>query len=531
MGINKVAFFFLCPLSVCGQVDRYFVSFKDKGHTPYSVSAPEKFLSSKSIARRARENFAVLEEDLPVDTAYVRQVRATGTQVFFTSRWFNGVLVQTDASTASRITTLPFVAGVELVAHGSRLLNGRQSSKSKFQKASAVLASNQMQLRQIGVDAMQAAGYHGQGVDVAVFDAGFVGVNQQSAFQSLFTEGRIRSTYNFVKNITDVFSDDDHGTEVLSLMAANGNNYLGGADQANYYLYETEDVATEYRVEEYNWAFAAEKADSAGVDVINSSLGYNTFDDPTMNYTWASLNGEIAISSQAARKAVLRGMLVVNSAGNEGGNSWRYVDVPADAAGVLACGSVDETGARSFFSSVGPTADGRIKPDVAATGSGAVVVMSSGVVGTNNGTSFSSPLIASLAAGLRQALPQSSSREIYFRIVNSGSQADHPDNLLGYGIPNFALALAWLDFNDEFVLYPNPIGVDPLKMLFKNVMDQKLTIIVRDLSGRELATIVDTLTWDNNPYTLDLSALAAGVYFVTVTTPTASKTQKIVRIN
>ncbi len=531
MAISKIAvFILLMPIYAFSQ-NRYFVSFKDKANSPYSISNPLQFLSQKSIDRRNRENFVTTEEDLPVNTVYINQVKSTGASVFFSSRWFNGVLVQTDPTVANTILNLSFVSSVELVAPGDKL-SGRQKASHKFEQAkSASVQQNQTQLQMIGVDKMQAAGFHGEGIDVAVFDAGFIGVNTLPAFQTLYLEGRLKSTFNFVKNSADVYSDYWHGTEVLSIMAGNSSTYLGGIYKANYYLYETEDWSTEFRVEEYNWAFAAERADSAGVDVINSSLGYNTFDDPSMNYTYQNLDGKTAISSQAARKAVLRGILVVNSAGNDGDDSWQYIDVPADAEGVLASAAVDYSAVRSPFSSIGPTSDGRIKPDIAAVGSSAVVITTSGVVSTDDGTSFSSPLIACLAAGLRQSLPNSTSQEIYYRITKSGSQATHPDDFLGYGIPNFTSAYNLLNFEDEYELYPNPVTNGQLNIIFKNIQGQAINILVYNLTGQLLLNITDSITWSNNPYPVDFSLFSSGIFFVKVQTPTSIKTQKIVRIN
>jgi hypothetical protein len=519
------------PLSLFCQ-DRYFVSFKDKINTPYSISNPLQFLSQKSIDRRAKENFAISPEDLPVDPAYVAQVKATGASVFFTSRWFNGVLIQADKPTATLVSNLSFVSTVELVAPGTKLLGGRKSRINKLERAiSANALQNHLQLEMIGIDKMQDAGYHGEGIDVAVFDAGFIGVNTLAAFQPIFAEGRMKSAFNFVNNSTDVYSAADHGTEVLSVIAGNiSNTYLGAAYKANFFLYQTEDAYSEYRIEEYNWLFAAERADSAGVYVINSSLGYNTFDDPTMDYTYEDLDGKTSVVSRAASRAFERGIVVINSAGNEGDNSWQYIDVPADTEGVIACGAVDNSGLRSTFSSIGPSSDGRIKPDVSALGEGAVVIMSSGNVGSASGTSFSSPLIASLVIGLRQALPQASAKEIYQRIINSASQASRPDNLLGYGIPNFSLAKNFLEFSNEFQIYPNPV-IQELKIIFKYPIDHTFMITTFNLTGQKVFEFSDFVSWDNNPYSIDLSSLAAGLYLVKVQTPTSIQIVRIVKIN
>ncbi len=518
MAVNRVVIILLwIPISSFSQ-NRYFVSFKDKANSPYSVSNPLPFLSQKSIDRRAKENFAVIEEDLPVDTAYVHQVKKRCASVFFTSRWLNGVLIQATTSTVSAVTALPFVTKVELVAPGTKLIGGRNSSRDKFDRVEATNAlQNQSQLEMIGLDKMQAAGFHGEGVDVAVFDAGFIGVNTLPAFQSINQEGRVKSVFNFVNNSTNVYSAYDHGTEVLSIMAANVSGaYLGGADKANFFLYQTEDESSEYRIEEYNWLFAAERADSAGVEVINSSLGYNTFDDPNMDYTYKDMDGKTTVISRAARKAFERGIVVVNSAGNEGATSWKYIDAPADAEGVLACGATDNTGYRSSFSSVGPSADHRIKPDVSALGSGSIIITASGNIASGSGTSFSSPLVACLVIGLRQALPQASAKEIYQRIIVSASQATHPDNLLGYGIPNFTLAKDLVNFQDEFTLYPNPITEGQLKIIFKDPHDQTFNLLIFNLVGQKVFELTDAINWGTNPYSVDLSTLSSGLYLVKV---------------
>ena len=528
MVASRLIFLLLAfPLSLFCQ-DRYFVSFKDKVNTPYSISNPLQFLSQKSIDRRAKENFIVNTEDLPVDPAYVVQVKTTGASVFFHSRWFNGVLIQADASIASAVLALPFVAKVELVAPGTKLIGGRRKSIDKSEGVAASPIKNQWQNEMIGLDKMQTAGYRGEGIDVAVFDDGFNGVDTLSSFKSIFQEGRVKSAFDFVHNSKDVYSVYDHGTKVLSIIAGNiPGTFLGGATKANFFLYRTEDNASEYRIEEYNWLFAAERADSAGVDVINSSLGYNTFDDPTMNYTNKDLNGKTSVVSRAAVKAIERGIVVVVSAGNEGDKSWKYIDVPADAEGVIACGAVNNLGFRSLFSSFGPSADGRVKPDVCAMGEGDAVITSSGEIAYWNGTSFASPLIASLVIGLRQAIPQASAKEIYQRVIHSATQINKPDDELGYGIPNFMLAQ---NLSDDIQLYPNPIRDGVLKILFNYPHDLSFGVTIFNSTGQKVFEFSGAVNGNNNPYLVDLSALTVGLYLVKVQMPTSAKVTRIVKI-
>jgi serine protease AprX len=521
--VNRTIILLFISCSLYGQSNRYFVSFKDKANTIYSVSNPRQFLSQKSIDRRARENFITTEEDFPVNASYVQQVKATGAEVYFTSRWFNGVLVQTDPATISTIGQLSFVSAVEMVAPGTKLVGGRVRAQKKLEQINSVSGfENDWQLKMIGIDKMKSEGYNGEGVDIAVFDAGFIGVNKLTAFQLLNLDGRLKAAFNFVNNNADVYTADNHGTAVLSIMAATISGiYQGGVYKANYFLYQTEDVASEYRIEEYNWLFAAEHADSAGVQVINSSLGYNQFDDSSMDYTYQDFNGKTSVVARAARKAFERGINVVNSVGNEGDNSWKYLLTPADADGVLATGAVDNTGTRTSFSSIGPSSDGRIKPDVAAMGYLTEVVISDTPL-VGNGTSFSSPLIACLAAGLRQVFPKASADEIYSRIINSGSQALSPDNNLGYGIPNFEIA------KGDFEVYPNPV-TDHLKMVFSYPNNQTITLSIFDYTGKEIAAFTDTVK--ENPYSFDMLPFATGMYYLTIRTSVGSKSVRILKLD
>lgn len=514
------------------QKNRYFVSFKDKANTIYSISNPLQFLSQKSIDRRGRENFIATEEDFPVNQNYVQQVKATGAEIYFTSRWFNGVLVQTDPSIASSIGSLAFVSSVDLVAPGTKLTGGRAGVNQKLEKfATPTTLQNQTQLQMIGLNKMHTDGFHGEGIDIAVFDSGFNGADTISAFKPLYQEGRIKSAFNFVQNSSDVYSGYPHGTYVLSIMAGVvPNAYLGGAYKANYFLYQTEDAFTEYRIEEYNWLFAAEKADSAGVDVINSSLGYSEFDDSSMNYTYEDMNGKTSVVARAAHKAFERGIVVVNAAGNEGTNSWRYIVTPADAQGVISCGGVDASLSYASFSSIGPSADHRVKPDVSAMAVGVAIIRDDGKMVTGNGTSYASPLVASLAAGLRQALPSASAYQIYDRIISSASQAKSPDNLEGYGIPDYDNAKSLTDFISNIEVYPNPT-TGFINIIFKSWDGDKCRVILFSSLGQKVAEFVAPVSWENNPFQIDVSPLSVGLYYLSVNTQAQTKTLKVIKLD
>ena len=316
----------------------------------------------------------------------------------------------------------------------------------------------------LGIDAMHQAGYTGQGISVAVFDGGFKGVDTVSYFRHLYENGQMIPGYDFVGNSPDVYRYGQHGTEALSCIAAYQPGVLeAGAYEANIMLCITEESGSEYRVEEYNWLFAAEMADSAGIDIISTSLGYTTFDDPAMNYEYEDLDGNTAVITRAVNLAAQKGILCVISAGNEGSGRWRYVSPPADAIDVLSVGAVSSSGDRVSFSSFGPTADGRVKPDVSALGLQTVVVNSQGEVVRSNGTSFSAPLITGLTAGVWEAFPGETNLEIIERIRLAGNSSLAPNNELGYGIPTFSAALLVPVPSEEEIreanyrVYPNPI--------------------------------------------------------------------------
>lgn len=518
---GKLVFIGLLLMSeaIHAQVNRYFVYFKDKIGTPYSISQPTQFLSARSIARREKQNIAITEADLPVNPAYVADVKATGAKTFFTSRWWNGVLIEATPITLPSITALPFVKEVIFVAPGNKLLGGRKSKYKARKQDTAEDPVNQFQLMQLGLDQMHLDGYRGEGISIAIFDSGFQGVDVTAPFAPLFTENRIKQTFNFVLNTNAVYELDDHGTEVMSVMAAFSNgSYTGGAHKANYFLYLTEDVTSEYRIEEFNWAFAAERADSAGVDIINSSLGYNTFDDASMDYQPENLDGQTALITRTARKAIERGMIVVCSAGNEGSSSWKFVTPPADVVGILAVGSVTTAGVPSSFSSIGPTADNRWKPDVVALGSGTSVVKASGAIGTANGTSVASPLVASLAAGVWQAYPTLTASEVYDLITGSASRALTPTNSLGYGIPHYESVISSQKSLDPDVhwisVYPNPVIDASFKATLKEPKGTHLLITIYDGRGSRLVERTEVITEQNNPLTVDVGTYPAGLYLV-----------------
>ena len=532
-----------------GQVGKYLVRLNDKANSPYSVSKPEQFLSARSIQRRQKQNIAVLERDLPVNPTYVTQLQQAGAKIWFTSRWLNAVLVEADDATIATVQKLAFVKGLEF----NRPLNKEQSvTQPRITSAeipgSARVAADTLsygisgnQIKQIGVDKMHQQGFHGEGMLIGVLDAGFLNADKVSFLKPVFDEKRVLATYDFVSKETSVYEDDAHGLEALSTIAATVDTVLyGTAYKASFILLRTEDAPTEKQIEEANWLFGAEYADSAGVDVISSSLGYTAFEDtPSASYTYQNMDGKTALSTRAAQIATETGMVVVVAAGNDGGKPWHYIGAPADAASVLAIGAVTQNGQQAVFSSFGPSADGRIKPDLAARGQGVVLGIPDGTIGLNNGTSFATPLAAGLVAGLWQAYPKLTAAQITDALRRSGSQYGKPDDALGYGIPNFERASSIAQsFN---VLAVDP-GTIPL-FVFPNPFSDFIPLSVQ-LEGMTASTPVDAtladlsgrVLWQKRYTSSGLTAfvlpnlgLSAGVYVMTFVAGDKKRTLKVVK--
>jgi serine protease AprX len=511
--LSVFLFFFTSHLSA--QVNRYMVFFTDKAGTPYAINEPGSFLSQRAIQRRSLNQVTITTEDLPVSPGYVNGVKSTGAKVLYATKWMNGLLIEADNQAIELVNALPYVSSVEYVAPGVRpTLDGRIRSRKLSHETKGNAALTDIQNSIIGLDKMHERGLRGQGVLIAIMDAGFPGADTIRYFKHVFDEGRFdaATSYNFVAGSHNVFAYDAHGTNVWSTIAAyKPNGFIGGAHQANFILFVTEYAPTEYRVEEYNWLFAAERADSAGVDLINTSLGYSTFDDPTMNYTTAQMDGQTSVITRAAEVAASKGIAVVVSAGNEGDTSWKIITAPADGANILAVGSVNSAGIRPLSSSTGPSADGRIKPDVAAMGSGVVIIRSNGTVGSSSGTSFASPLVVSLVAGIRQKLPNLTVKELFDTIRATASQAFAPDNWLGYGIPHYNNFISPPP-QSLISVYPNPIKQEATLEFSKASTLAEVRCFLVDSRG---ATIALPVSWvDDYKFLIDLSHVARGVYLL-----------------
>ncbi len=520
---------FVITISLYGQ--KFAVHFIDKNNSPYSIEEPLEFLSQKAMDRRIKFGIPITEADFPVNPTYVSELVEIGAAPTVSSRWLNCAIVAMDSSLVETVNELPFVSKVVYVYP-----ENPSPSKSKKQIDLQLNANSltspinnakdegldyghgTQQIEQLNGIALHEQGYTGEGVLIAILDGGFNSVNQIEGFSHLFENDRVVLEKNIVNPSENIYHPaiNTHGTSVLSCMAANLPGYfIGTAPDASYCFIRTEDADSEYLAESYYWAIGAELADSVGADIINSSLGYYEFDDPSMLISYEMLDGNTFPSSIAANAAIERGIHVIVAAGNSNGSYFPWVGTPANAPSVTTVGAVDEQGEYGSFSSIGPTSTGTLKPELAARGVAAVVFMHDGNAYYMNGTSFSSPILCGLTACLVQAHPELTPEHIKQRLIESASQYDNPDYYIGYGIPDFMTALesnvAVKDYQmDNIVkIYPNPaqneIVIASEKLLVKGA--------VFDVFGRKQCSFII----NNFSQTIDISFLIAGNYIMQFT--------------
>ena len=442
------------------QFTRYIIKLKDKNGSPYSVSDPAAYLSQRAIDRRTRYSIAIDSTDLPVDPSYVTQIKnVPGVIVLNVSKWLNAVTIQTaDANALNAINGFSFVRSTSGIAAKKGRSNPVDWKDSKFDDDFLpVDNSNRRTSRTTGGyydygnsfdeihlhngEFLHNIGLRGSGMQIALLDNGFNNYTSFDAFDSVNANNQVLGTWDFVAREQNVSDDGSHGMSCFSTIAANiPGQFIGKAPQANFWLYQTEDNSSEYPIEEFNWACGAEKADSSGADVISSSLGYATFDDASLNHTYADMNGNTTMAVIAADLAAKKGVLVFVSNGNFGTSAWHFLSTPADGDSVIAVGAVDANGTVGSFSSYGPSSDGQIKPDVASVGVSAVLETSAGTIGSGNGTSFACPNMAGLATCLWQGFPELNNMKIRSALWQSASRADSPDDRMGYGIPDMKKA-------------------------------------------------------------------------------------------
>ncbi len=503
--------------------DRYVVYFTDKDNSPYSINNPAQYLSQKAIDRRVKQQITISTQDLPVNPEYVTTIRQNGVEVYFKSKWMNAVLVQATAEQIATIEALPFVDRTEFVAPGIKLKSNSKSGRV-MENEETEATENEFQNSLLGIPAFHDNDVKGEGISIGFMDSGFQGVNVREAFSHLFTNNQVALVYNFVENDDNVYQYDKHGTEVLSpVSAAIDGAYTGVATEADVMLFVTEDFFSEYRIEEYNFLFASELADSAGVDIITTSLGYSDyFDDDTMDYPHSDMDGNTTIITKAAELAFSKGILVVTSVGNEGRSSTRpYLTAPADGPNVMSVGAVGASGTKADFSSIGPTSDGRTKPDLMAYGINVSVVTSSGSIIGKSGTSFAAPQIAGLAALLWQTQPELTNRELFDLMLSLGSNHDSPNNNIGHGIPNYDGLIANIEDQLSSIInfYPNPFA-HSISITGLN-STKKYSIDIIDMTGKVL---LSSTAAQSDHLEIATEALQAGIYMLVITSENDSTT-------
>lgn len=499
---------------------RYLVLFKDKNNSAYSVRNPELFLSAAAISRRLKNKVAINEQDLPVNQAYIQEIKATGALIVYPLKWINGVLIKEKPKNIAKIRALKSVASLykNMPLDSSSYLRLQVQANQISDDANALdYGISLPQITQLGIDQMHAKGFSGKDIKIAVLDDGFSRADQIGYLQAIYTDKRLLGTLVTNPSLNSVYEGGAHGTQVWSTIAAQAPGKLfGTAFQAQFAIAQTEESEHELLVEEANWMRGAEWADSLGTDIISSSLGYSEFDNSRYNHRYSDMDGRTTLVSKAAAWAASKGIVCIISAGNQGSDSWKYITAPADADSILSVGAVDRTGLRASFSSIGPSSDLRIKPDIAAMGLATIAGLPSGSFGSISGTSFSAPLIAGLVAGIIQANPQKTAQEIIHGIRKSGTQASKPDQLLGYGIPHFDRISQLLNpvlsietkEKSTFKVFPNPASIGQRIRVFTDGA-QTGTLEIINIQG----TIVESINFRQAEFDFFAAPFVSGKYY------------------
>jgi len=532
-----IVFLLIATAGIRAQVSYYFyVQFTDKNNSQYSLSKPLEFLSERAVARRTSFGLSCDSTDLPVNPSYIKQIKDLSIPVHCQSKWMNGATVLLpDSGMMSQVRRLPFVKFVE---YSGKLTGPVQAPKGKYKiKTTFDYGIAAGQINQLNGTTLHNEGYRGKGIQIGVIDAGFMSVNTNTAFDSLRLQGRLLGTKDIINPNSDIYSEDSHGAMVLSTMAGNvPGQFLGTAPDASFWLIRTEYVPTEYKVEPDFWCSGIEFADSVGVDIATSSLGYSTFDDPSMNFTYADMNGKVCRASRAANLASKKGIIVTVATGNEGEKTWHYISSPSDADGIITVGAVTSVGTPSYFSSFGPSSDGRVKPEVCATGSFSAIISSAGTPSNGDGTSFATPIMAGMMACLLQRYKAIDALTDVPTILNSvfksGSLYNNPTDQMGYGIPDFVQAEKNLKTFDSirqiekenFVLSYNPTLKTITVRFTESNFPKNSTVSIYSMTGSLLLNqpLTETST------VLQSGKFQTGVYAVSVSENGKTNTVKVV---
>lgn len=511
----------------------YRVWFSEKTNS-ISEYSPEELLSPAAIARREKYGIPlVTESDIPVSSQHIRTLTGAGFRLRCTSKWLNTALFTTTGAIKSDIAgEYPFIDSIQLVKHP---VDPVKRNYSKYGITEPGMITDKFDPRlPLNGDMLHKSGLTGLNITIAVLDAGFINADKIEALEPLRKRGGIITTRDFINNSSYVYDYHTHGTSVLSILAGAMPGIINGtAPGAKYMLLRTEDVLSEFPVEEDYWIAAAEYADSAGADIITSSLGYFEFDDPSMDYPFSDMDGDRPFITRGADMASSKGILVVNSAGNERNKAWLRIIAPSDGDSVLCVGAVNHDLTISDFSSAGYSSDGRVKPDVVAPGVLIPLQFEPGVWHSGSGTSFSCPVISGLSASLMQAVPDASPLEIINALRKSSDRYTRPDSLYGYGLPDFLKTLRLLEdehtFRPEAMMSAGPNPFTDEILVWFHEPPGSLTVTITGTNGttilaRHFPAFAARL------FRLDgLGSLAEGFYLVRIVTDQGEEVYKMIR--
>ena len=538
--MKKILFFliFISATIASAQEDAW-VYFNNKPNAQNYFDNPLLMLSQRALDRRVTQGIALDTKDIPLNQSNINQIKnANGITVMAKSKWLNALHIRGTQANIAALTSLSIVEKVVYANHGLNPVGkysgnkGKPFTGNKFQESqiSYNYGNSSTQIQMLNGHILHQQNHTGAGKIIAVMDAGFLGVNTASPFQRLRDNNLILGGYDFINNTNNPYVLDSHGTSVLSNMGGYADGQLvGTAPDAKYYLFVTEDVSSENPIEETNWVEAAEVADSLGVDVINTSLGYFGYDNPNYSYNNSHLNGTKSFISRGADVAYSRGMICVTSAGNSGNSGNPYISVPADALTTVTVGAVNASEVKAGFSSIGPTADGRLKPDVMAMGISATVATPSGTIATSNGTSFSGPILAGALTSFWSAFPNKKNSEIIQYVKASSDKYSNPNNQYGYGIPDFqaallsALSTTEFENNNVFKIFPNP-ALNALTITVPNDLLNKEIVFYNNLGQEVLTKKIETII-----QSISVNNLSSGMYFYTISSGVKTINGKIIK--
>lgn len=527
-------FFIIFSTLLSAQKELVFVFFKDKPNKAAFYSNPSAELSQKSLDRRKNLNISLNDQDAPVESTYIQNLKDLGLEVKDSSKWLNGVAIYADAAQIELLKLQTYVSKVESFVK-SKTTATTTSRIKKFEEFDTSRLSTvynygvaDAQISQINLKPLHEENFTGKGITVGVIDTGYPTVDQGNTFAKIRNSGQIKGGYNFIHKNNDIYNAtfNAHGTLILGTMAGYiENSFAGASPDADFYLYVTEDTSAEYPMEEIYWIEAAEEADRKGVDLITSSLGYYIFDDPRYNYTYADMNGSRTFIARGAQIATEKGIFVLVANGNEANETWKYLISPADNANVFSIGAVDMQGNPSTFSSYGPNALGVIKPDVSARGTATATVIGNQITYAN-GTSLSTPLVAGGVASLLQALPKNMNREDISKLIRETASL-YPQNnpQIGYGIANFGRALQKAVFyynqlpeGKNLRIFPNPVT----NTFYIQTSEIIKSVELYDASGRNLKKL-------NSESIQNLEGISKGIYILKIDTDKGSYSEKIIK--